>query len=128
MRRFALLPGLLLAIAILAACSTAEADVARGEQLYAANCASCHGGRDSNPPLPAAPPHTDAGHTWHHSDQTLHGVITGELTFQGRTMPSFEGQLSGQEIADILAYIKTWWGPEQRQYQEQVTRNQDRQP
>src|SRR3712207_630865 len=52
------------------------AQVALGRQVYAANCASCHGANLEGQPnwqqdLPAggrpAPPHDASGHTWHHN-------------------------------------------------------------
>ncbi|WP_353937965.1 cytochrome c [uncultured Sulfitobacter sp.] len=54
--------------------------VMAGQQLYADNCASCHGASLEGQPdwrrrldtgrMPA-PPHDDSGHTWHHSDRML---------------------------------------------------------
>ncbi|MEK9555506.1 MAG: c-type cytochrome, partial [Gammaproteobacteria bacterium] len=54
--------------------------VALGEQVYAQNCASCHGAklegqanwrqRGLNGYMPA-PPHDETGHTWHHPDSYL---------------------------------------------------------
>ena len=61
--------------------------VARGEVLYAENCASCHGAdlsgqdgqdwrvRDADGYL-LAPPHDETGHTWHHPDQILVAITT----------------------------------------------------
>ena len=58
----------------------ATVDVAAGETLYQANCASCHGKRlegaadwreaRSDGTFPP-PPHDRTGHTWHHSDTLL---------------------------------------------------------
>ena len=54
--------------------------VSLGKQVYAQNCASCHGvalegqanwqQRDADGYLPA-PPHDETGHTWHHPDSYL---------------------------------------------------------
>ena len=54
--------------------------VAQGKEIYAANCASCHGDNlegqpnwrspDADGYLPA-PPHDKSGHTWHHPDAML---------------------------------------------------------
>ena len=54
--------------------------VALGKQVYATQCASCHGAnlegqtnwqvRGPDGKLPA-PPHDQTGHTWHHSDAHL---------------------------------------------------------
>ena len=71
---------------LLGACSGGDSDsskfpidltgsrVAAGEEIYAQNCASCHG-PVQGPVVPAtAPVHDDAGHTWHHPDRTASSV------------------------------------------------------
>ena len=101
-------------------------DVAAGEELYAENCASCHGAnlegqenwRSQGPDgvLPA-PPHDDTGHTWHHGDALLfkYTKVGGKaaLAEQGLEfksgMPGFSETLSDQEIWNILAFIKSTW-------------------
>ena len=55
--------------------------VALGEQVYAQNCAACHGAklegqanwrqRGFNGYMPA-PPHDETGHTWHHPILPVH--------------------------------------------------------
>src|SRR5262245_54008972 len=56
------------------------AQAARGEAVYAAQCARCHGANlEGQPnwrvPLPngrlPAPPHDASGHTWHHPNADL---------------------------------------------------------
>jgi len=39
-----------------------------GQQLYNANCASCHGGTSGGSMMSIPPPHNANGHTWHHPD------------------------------------------------------------
>ena len=34
------------------------------------------------------------------------------------TMPSFKDQLTDEEIDDVIAYFKSLWSPEHRQYQQ----------
>ena len=124
-------------ILIIVACSVAtgasagheldDRDLANGQALYAAQCASCHGANlegqpnwrtpDENGVLPA-PPHDESGHTWHHDNQLLfeytrHG---GEAALAARGvtgfasgMPGFGGTLSDDDIWDILAYIRSTW-------------------
>jgi len=98
--------------------------VKRGAELYQANCQVCHGdaatgrGRVGN-----APPHGPTGHTWHHADGQLTDIILGRLYYPGRTMPSFEGKLTEEDVQAILAYFKTNWTASQRAFQEEVTRN-----
>lgn len=96
-----------------------------GRRIYAAQCASCHGAnlegqpnwqaRSANEKLPA-PPHDASGHTWHHADQALFDITkrgpaayrTGYLT----DMPAFGDRLSDEEIAAVLAFIKSTWPAE----------------
>jgi mono/diheme cytochrome c family protein len=110
------------------------AAAARGGVLYDANCAACHGGNLEGQPnwqsagsdgrLPA-PPHDATGHTWHHSDADLIAYIAlggaEALAQMGVTfdsgMPGFGDVLSADEIADILAYIKSHWPERERQFQ-----------
>ncbi len=97
--------------------------VARGEEIYAETCASCHGAdlsgeanwreRDADGFLPA-PPHDETGHTWHHPDELLVAITTyGTAALIGGDyrshMTGFRDVLSEQEILDVLAYIKSTW-------------------
>lgn len=107
--------------------------LALGEQVYQANCASCHGdngeGQFPNAPLQAdetgkigAPPHTGDGHTWHHDDDLLYRIIRNGGSGSPSMfypMPAFDEQLNEQEIEAVLAYIKTMWTEEQRLIQAQ---------
>ncbi len=110
--------------------------VARGREVYLQHCASCHGPNAEGTPnwtqpdtrgnLPP-PPHDDSGHTWRHPDAQLADIIrngmrdpfnqTAELT-----MPPFTGVLSDEEIAAVIAYFKSLWSPEHRQYQDEQNR------
>lgn len=102
-------------------------DPARGETLYAENCASCHGAELEGQPdwrspgpdgvLPA-PPHDETGHTWHHDNQLLFDYtrLGGQAALDQRGisgfksgMPAFGGTLSDDEIWDILAFIRSTW-------------------
>jgi mono/diheme cytochrome c family protein len=109
--------------------------IAQGQLLYNARCASCHGKNlEGQPnwqtPLPngrmPAPPHDKTGHTWHHTDDALTGVTKlGLKPFAGDNyesdMPAFGTILSDEEIEAILAYIKSTWPDRERAYQEQMT-------
>lgn len=118
---------------------TDSEQVARGEAIYAASCASCHGaqleGQDNwrsvNPDgtFPA-PPHDSEGHTWHHSDKMLTRYIAlgGQEALKGvpgikSAMPGFSETLSDQDIRDVLAYIKSQWPEQAREYQRSITEN-----
>lgn len=114
---------------------TAE-QVALGQDLYAANCASCHGAnlegqpdwrrRNENGRMPA-PPHDESGHTWHHADRQLFTItklgVSAIVPGYESDMPAFEGILSDAETAAVLAYIKSTWPERERGFQAEVTVN-----
>lgn len=98
--------------------------VARGEQVYQAQCASCHGARLEGQPdwrrpgpdgLLPAPPHDASGHTWHHPDDLLfrivkHGVAkAANLPGHASAMPAYEGVLADEDIVAVLSWIKSRW-------------------
>lgn len=104
--------------------------VALGAEVYAANCASCHGAELEGQPdwrtpgpdgrLPA-PPHDASGHTWHHDGETLfqltkYGLakLIGDPNYESN-MPAYEAVLSDDEIIAVLSYIKSAWPPSIRQ-------------
>lgn len=71
-------------------------EASEGRELYAANCASCHGANLEGHPdwmkrLPSgrlpAPPHDETGHTWHHSDKQLSTIVKFGL---GAISPGYE--------------------------------------
>lgn len=112
--------------------------VAIGREIYAENCASCHGAdlegqpdwrrRLENGRMPA-PPHDETGHTWHHSDQDLFAItksgVEAIVPGYASDMPGFAGVLSDAEISAVLAYIKSTWPARQREFQAQVTANDE---
>ena len=109
--------------------------IALGRELYAINCASCHGtnlegqpnwrGRNPDGSVPA-PPHDASGHTWHHAEDVLFRITKkGAVVRLGRyesDMPSFEETLSDAEILAILAFIASTWPDRQRENYEKITR------
>ena len=101
-----------------------------GATLYARNCASCHGinlegqanWQTQNPDGSwPAPPHDETGHTWHHRDDYLIGVILyGGAAVTGNPlnrMPAFNTTLSTDDATAILDYIKSTWSEEIREKQ-----------
>ncbi len=108
-----------------------EARGALGEDLYNQHCATCHGSSGEGQPnwqkqnedgSYPAPPHNNSGHTWHHPDDLLVDIITNGIEgFAQTQMPTFGEQLTDEGIMAILAYTKTWWGPEERGFQWQMT-------
>ena len=109
------------------------AQVARGTEVYQQHCAACHGKNLEGHPdwrkrrpdgrLPA-PPHDETGHTWHHPDIVLFGISKHGLVppyapeDYASDMPAFGDVLPDEDIAAVLAYIKSTWSPEIRKMQE----------
>jgi mono/diheme cytochrome c family protein len=94
----------------------------RGRTLYEGSCSQCHEAADNGTGR-LAPPHGPQGHTWHHPNGEIIDIVLGRLDYPGRAMPSFQGKLSEEEVLAILAYLKTNWTPDQREFQEAVTRD-----
>lgn len=108
--------------------------IALGQEVYAQNCASCHGAnlegqpdwkrRLQNGRMPA-PPHDESGHTWHHSDQDLFDMtklgVGGVVESYESDMPAFGEILSDEDIAAVLAFIKSTWPERQRDVQARIT-------
>lgn len=125
--------------------SNENRNVANGEHLYMENCASCHGvalegqpdwrspGPDGRLP---APPHDETGHTWHHPDSLLfdYTKLGGQKALAragvklDSGMPGFGGQLSDDDILDILAYIKSTWPKRIQEIQEERTKLDSQDP
>ena len=72
-------------------------DAAAGEEIFVANCGSCH-------TLAAAGTTGTVGPNLNDSsfDQ---GAVEEQVTQGGGGMPAFEGQLSEQEIQNVAAYV-----------------------
>ena len=91
-----------------------------GSQIFAATCAVCHGEggegaedwmmRDEDGRLPP-PPLNGEGHTWHHSDGVLYGIVSegGAGIGFGSNMPGFKDELTREEIIAVLEFVKTLW-------------------
>ena len=77
--------------------------IARGEKVYAANCAACHlptgKGAGAVKPLDASPTVLDADH-----GKEINVVLNG----QNNIMPAWR-QLSDTEIAAVITYTKNAW-------------------
>ena len=79
-----------------------------GKTVYETNCANCHGneGRGDGPVGQAlVPPPSDLTATKKKSDQDLLNTINNGRP--GTAMPSWNGDLSAQEIQDVLSYIRS---------------------
>ena len=119
-------------VGLIAACGESEPDAVAteqsgevgsprtGQQVFAATCAVCHGEdgegaedwmvRDEDGRLPP-PPLNGEGHTWHHSDGVLYGIVSegGAGIGFGSNMPGFKDELTREEIIAVLEFVKTLW-------------------
>jgi mono/diheme cytochrome c family protein len=91
--------------------------IKRGETVYRANCASCHGlngeatpgWRTAGPDGRYPPPPLDgSAHAWHHSTETLEKMIREGSPGAGG-MPPWDGKLTNQQIDDVIVWIKSLW-------------------
>lgn len=102
--------------------------VETGERLYQYNCQSCHGGATGGGLRDIPPPHNANGHTWEHADQLLTKIILEGFADpqQPQPMPAFKNKLAKEDVQAVLAYIRTWWTEEQRQFQAKATAEWER--
>lgn len=110
------------------------AQQARGEQLFAANCAECHGDRgqggsaDWRERLPDGsfppPPLDGTAHTWHHPLPVLMQVIAYGGVDLGGKMPAFEAILSESDRLAVIAWFQSLWSDDiYAQWQQMGGRN-----
>ncbi len=95
--------------------------VALGEKIYQANCASCHGTDASGDPNwrePDAsgkfppPPLNGSGHAWHHPKNMLRMTIRRGGIPLGGSMPPFGDKLSSEEVDAVIAWFQSHWNDE----------------
>lgn len=105
-----------------------------GRRVYGQACASCHGAKLEGQPrwrdrmpngrLPA-PPHDMSGHTWHHPDSVLFQITkNGPAAYPKdypTDMPAFADRLTDEEIAAVIAFIKSSWPQDVLRRQLQTT-------
>lgn len=110
-----------------------DATIQLGAQIYARNCATCHGAELEGQPdwrrrredgrMPA-PPHDDTGHSFHHADRDLFKItkLGVEAVVPGyeSDMPAFGDLLSDEEIRAVLGFIKSTWSPRARDAQARI--------
>ena len=84
-------------------------DMENGQAVYEMYCANCHGSKGKGDgPIGQAlvPPAADLTATKKKSDQGLLEAIQNGKP--GTAMPSWKGDLSAQDIQDVLSYIKSF--------------------
>ncbi len=89
-------------LTLLLICGASQgADLNKGRQLYAANCAFCHG-QTGRSVMPGAP-NFDRGDGLLRPDFTLLASIRSGKN----AMPAFRGVLADRDIMDVIAYLRT---------------------
>lgn len=92
-----------------------EAVFLEGEKIFAQNCAACHGEQgEGHAAVAEAPALNGNEHAWHHADGQLQALILGG----GTVMPSFQDELTNQEVIAVIRYFQTLWRPYQLQAQQ----------
>ena len=95
-----------------------EKQLALGKQIFAENCAKCHGEnaqgaknwhqRNADGSFPP-PPLNGSGHAWHHSLDVLSDVISnGSQPGQGN-MPAWKDKLSREQIEATIMWFQSLW-------------------
>lgn len=82
---------------------------ALGQKVFADTCATCHGPSGEGD---IGPPMNGSGHTWHHLDDYLRTTVRDGIP--GTQMQGHEDHLTPEEIDAVIAFVKTWWTPEQQ--------------
>lgn len=86
------------------------ADLAKGEALYGAHCAGCHGGGGKGDGVAGAglnpPPgdFTDAFHARYYSDAARVRIVRDGIP--GTGMQGFSGVMSEGEVVEVYAYVR----------------------
>lgn len=99
-----------------------EAQEVAGSQVFAQNCAVCHGEQaqgltsdwrekldDGSFP---APPLNGSAHAWHHPQAILLQVIDNGGEAFGGKMPAFATALQQSEKLAAIAYFQSFWSDE----------------
>jgi mono/diheme cytochrome c family protein len=99
-----------------AAAGGGPGNAAAGGTVFTANCAGCHGAAGAGvpgafPPLANNPYVTgDVKAVIHTLNYGLQGAIkVGSASYNGQ-MPAWKGNLTDQQIADVITYIRSSWG------------------
>lgn len=95
--------------------------IARGGDIYKANCAACHGANAEGAPnwsqkgadgkFPP-PPLDEKGHGWHHPKSALVLSIKEGTLKLGGGMPAWKDKLSDDDIEAVIAWFQSRWPEE----------------
>ena len=92
--------------------------VARGYEIFQANCVACHKSDASGTPnwreadasgKYPPPPLNGTAHTWHHPLKILRLVVNKGGLSLGGSMPGFEDKLDAKQVDDVLAWVQSNW-------------------
>jgi len=99
----------------------AAEDVARGGEIFARQCATCHGAeaqgaddwrqRGADGKFPP-PPLDGTGHAWHHPIAALRYQIRYGAPGGSGVMPGFDAVLSEEDVLDVIAWFQDRWRDE----------------
>lgn len=93
-----------LALGTASLAGAAESGAGRQAKLFVENCSACHRSNGTGVP-PVFPALTDS--------KVAKGdkALLAQLVLAGRNgMPSFRNDLSNEQLADILSYVRSNWG------------------
>ncbi len=107
--------GLVVAVSLLPGLVSGAGDAAKGKAKYQELCVACHGatGKGDGPAaagLSVKPRnHTDAAYMGKLKDQQIFDTIKkgGQGVGKSPLMPPWGGQLTDEQIRDMVAYIRT---------------------
>jgi mono/diheme cytochrome c family protein len=81
--------------------------ISSGQQLWALNCAACHGANGQGVDAPALNSQQFFEGT---SDEQIAGIVRGGVP--GTAMPAwwneYGGPLTDQQIAEVVSYVRSW--------------------
>jgi mono/diheme cytochrome c family protein len=83
----------------------------QAQVLYEKYCASCHGIQGEGHILLNAPSLDNSENACRHPDEQIVSLIRED----GFQMPPVGAGMSEEQIESVIAYIKLWWTPQQRQ-------------
>ena len=96
-----------------AATVAAPAQLARGQAIYKANCAACHGesGKGDGPGAGVFKPpprdHTDRAYMSTLTDKDLGDIIRMGGAVKGKPLMPSNPQINGDDLAGLVAYVRT---------------------